>query len=149
MDTFTLLQLTIWDIAYGNFQTCVFHSCLGSHVPSCLVHILLDLLALRVSSPRTFMPPTRSLWMPMHSNSHVPSCPPHILTFAPLPIPSGIIAQLSCVFLSSATHPHLFSPSASLTDMPWLSNIYPPRGVSSPPTSDHISHTLRGRGERR
>jgi hypothetical protein len=33
--------------------------------------------------------------------------------------------------------------------MPWLSYIFPHHSVSSPPTSDHISHTLRGRGERR
>ena len=93
-----------------------------------------------------FMPPTRSPWMPMHSNSHVPSCPPHILTFAPLPIPSGIIAHLSCVFLPSATHPHLFCPSASFPDMPWLSNIFPHHSVSSPPTTSLTPCGEEGRG---
>ena len=119
--------------------TCLLVLCIASlpSLPSAYPHL------------GPFMPPTRSLWMPMHSNSHVPSCPPHILTFAPLPIPSGIIAHLSCVFLPSATHPHLFCPSASFPDMPWLSYIFPHHSVSSPPTSDHISHTLRGRGERR
>ena len=114
--------------------TCLLVLCISSltSLPSAYPHL------------GPFMPPTRSLWMPMHSNSHVPSCPPHILTFAPLPIPSGIIAHLSCVFLPSATHPHLFCPFASFPDMPWLFYIFPPHSVSSPQTSDHISHTLRG-----
>ena len=124
-------------------------SCLQPGLCGCLcIPILMCLHALHIFSP--FFP------LPIPSEWHhcpVVMCLHALHIFSPFPLCpsplSGIIAQLSCVSLTSATHPHLFCPSALFPDMPWLSYIFPPHSVSSPPTSDHISHTLRGRGERR
>ena len=112
MDTFTLLHLTIWDIAYGNFQTCVFHSCLGFHVPSCLVHSLLALLALRVSSPRT-LHASNPVSVDAYAFQFI-MCLHALHIFSPLPLCPSPLASLPICHVSSCPLPHIHTSSAPL-----------------------------------